>query len=452
MLAHGVCMNHEVYRAPRRAEKSMKPVLQLALDFVNLSRALKVAEEAVRGGVQWIEAGTPLIKSEGLDAVRAVRKKFPKTTIVADMKIMDAGRIEAEIASKAGADVVCVLAAASDSTIRECVEAGKNYGIKIEADLIGIKNNELEKRAKEMEKLGVDYIGVHIAIDEQMKGEDPFARLRKVRGSVSIPLACAGGINSETAASAVKSGAEIVIVGGAITKARDPEQAARLIRESISKRKAIKTKFFKRISGKDARKVLGEVSTSNLSDAMHRAGDLKGIRPVSGGLKMAGPAFTVRTYPGDWAKPVEAIDAAEEGQVIVIDAGGVGPAVWGELATHGAIQRKIAGVVIDGALRDAAEIRKLKFPAFSKLIMPAAGEPKGFGEIGVPVTAGGVKIRAGDWIVGDDDGVVCIAGSKVDEITNRAMSVLEQENRLRAEIDRGSTLGKITELLKWEKK
>ena len=430
----------------------MKPVLQLALDFLNLKRALKVAEEAVRGGVDWLEAGTPLIKSEGLDAIRELRKRFPKVTIVADMKTMDVGRIETEMAAKAGANIVCVLAAASDSTISECVEAGRNYGAKIEADLIEIKESELEKRAKEVEKLGVDYIGIHVAIDEQMKGKDPFSRLQRVAKAVNIPVACAGGINSETAHQAVKKGAEIVIVGGAINKAKDPASAARRIKKAITTGKTIKTKLFKRVSIAEVYKVLKQVSTPNLSDAMHRTGDLKGIYPVSRGLKIAGPALTVRTYPGDWAKTVEAVDMAEVGEVLVIDAGGVGPAVWGELATHGAIQRKLAGVVIDGATRDTPEIRKLKFPVFSKLATPTAGEPKGFGEIGVPVTAGGVRVFSGDWIVGDDDGVVCIPKDKVAEITNRAMNVLEQEQRLRKEIDRGSTLAQVIELLRWEKK
>ncbi|NQU94710.1 MAG: orotidine 5'-phosphate decarboxylase [Candidatus Omnitrophica bacterium] len=430
----------------------MKPKLQLALDFLNLKRALKVAEEAVRGGVDWLEAGTPLIKSEGLDAVRELRKKFPTVTIVADMKIMDVGRIETEAAAKAGANIVCVLAAASDSTITECVEAGRNYGVKIEADLIEISENKLEKRAKDMEKLGVDYIGVHIAIDEQMRGKDPFLRLCRIVKAVNIPVACAGGINSETAARAVKAGAKIVIVGGAINKAKDPTLAAKRIKKAITTGKIIKTELFKRVSTEDVGKALKLVSTSNLSDAMHRSGDLKGIYPVLQGVKMAGPALTVRTYPGDWAKTVEAIDRAEKGQVIVIDAGGVGPAVWGELATHGAIQRKIAGVVIDGATRDTAEIRKLKFPVFSKLVTPTAGEPKGFGEIGVPVNIGGTRVCNGDWILGDDDGVVRIPKEKVTEIANRAMSILEQENRLRHEIDKGSTLAKVIELLRWEKK
>ncbi len=430
----------------------MKPVLQLALDFINLKRALKVAEEAVRGGVDWLEAGTPLIKSEGLDVVRELRKRFPRVTIVADMKTMDVGRIETEMAAKAGANIVCVLAAASDSTITECVEAGRNYGAKIEADLIEIKESNLEKRAKEVEKLGVDYIGIHIAIDEQMKGKNPFSRLQRVAKAVNIPVACAGGINSETAHQAVKKGAEIVIVGGAINKAKDPTLAARRIKKAITGRKIIKTELFKRVSINDVHKVLKKVSTPNLSDAMHRTGDLKGINPISKGVKMVGPALTVRTYPGDWAKTVEAVDMAENGQVIVIDAGGVGPAVWGELATHGAIQRKLAGVVIDGATRDTPEIRKLKFPVFSKLATPTAGEPKGFGEIGVPVMIGGTRVCSGDWIIGDDDGVVCVPKDKVAEIANRAMSVLEQEERLRKEIDRGSTLAQVIELLRWEKK
>lgn len=430
----------------------MKPILQVALDFLNLNRALKVAEEAVAGGVDWLEAGTPLIKSEGLDVIRQLRRKFPKATIVADMKIMDAGRVETEAAAKAGADIVCVLAAASDSAIRECVEAGKNYGARIEADLIEIKDGDLEERAKEIEKLGVDYIGVHCAIDEQMQGKDPFAKLARVRAAVGVPVAVAGGINSETAPQAVKTGANIVIVGGAITKARDPLEAARRIKKTITTGKAIKSEYFKRVSLDEVYNVLKEVSTANLSDAMHRAGDLKGIRPVWQGLKMAGPALTVRTYPGDWAKSVEAVDQASCGDVIVIDAAGVGPAVWGELATHGAIQKKLAGVVIHGAVRDSSEIRKLKFPAFSALITPSAGEPKGFGEIGSPIVINGMRVSRGDWIVGDDDGVVCIPAGRVVEVTNRAMGVLEQENRLREEIDKGSTLAKVIELLRWEKK
>jgi 3-hexulose-6-phosphate synthase/6-phospho-3-hexuloisomerase len=366
------------------------------------------------------------------------------------MKIMDAGRTEVEIAAKAGANIVCVLGAASDSTIKECVEAGHNYGAKIQADLIAVK--DAKKRAGEIAKFGVDYIGIHCSIDDQMAARKPFAELKDIAKYISIPIAVAGGINSETAPDAVKAGASIIIVGGAINKSKDAKKATEEIKRSITKLEKIKTELFKRVEEKDIAKILMQISSSNLSDAMHRQGALKDIISVNPGLKMCGQVLTVRTYPGDWAKPVEAIDIAQEGHVIVIDAGGVGPAIWGELATHGAIQKKIRGVVIDGAIRDVKEIRALKFPAFAKIISPSAGEPKGFGEIGVPVTAGGIKIFSGDWVLGDDDGVVVVPKDKAVEFANRAMAVMETENRLRKEIDEGSTLSKVTELLKWEKR
>ncbi len=427
----------------------MKPVLQLALDFVDLKRALKVAHEAVAGGVDWLEAGTPLIKSEGLDAVRALRREFPGRTIVADMKVMDAGRIEVESAAKAGADIVDVLGAASDATIKECIEAGKNYGAKIVIDTIAM--DEVVKRAREIEEMGADYVSVHIPIDDQMLGVISFAKVTEVARAVRIPIAIAGGINSETAAGAVGAGASIIIVGGAINKSSDATRAAREIKQGMTTGKKKKTHLYKRATLPDIRKIFEMVSTANLSDALHRSGNLEGLILITPGAKMIGPAVTVRTYPGDWAKSVEAIDIAETADVIVIDAGGVGPAVWGELATHSAIQKKLSGVLIDGAIRDVAEIRKLGFPAFAKIVTPTAGEPKGFGEIGVPVKVGGVRINPGDWIVGDDDGVLLIPEKKVVEIANRAMDVLEKENRVREEIERGETLSSVAELLRWEK-
>ena len=428
----------------------MKPKLQVALDFVELTRALKLAEEAVDGGADWLEAGTPLIKSVGLDCVRALRKRFPHHTIVADMKTMDVGRIEVESAAKSGADVVAVLGVASNSTIAECIQAGEHYGAKIMVDLLEVP--ECLKRAAEIEQMGAHYLGLHTAIDEQMKGKISFEKVSRVTGEVNIPVAVAGGINSENAWKTVEAGAAIVIVGGAITKSENAQKATQEIKKALNQKISIKTKLFKRITYENIRETLAKVSTANISDAIHRQEALRGIFSITSGTKMVGQAVTVRTYPGDWAKPVEAIDQASKGDVIVIDAGGAGPAVWGELASHSAQEKNLAGVVIDGAIRDVAEIRRMKFPAFAKMITPAAGEPKGFGEIGVPVSIGGTKVFPGDWVIGDDDGVIILPDKKAVEFTNRAMDVLERENRIRKEIEEGGTLGKVTELLKWEKK
>jgi 3-hexulose-6-phosphate synthase/6-phospho-3-hexuloisomerase len=427
-----------------------RTTVQVALDFVDLPRALEVAREAVAGGCDWVEAGTPLIKAEGLNAVRELKAAFPALTIVADMKTMDAGRIEVEYAAKAGASVVGVLGAASDSTIRECAEAARNYGCKLIVDMIEVADPVA--RAQRAQELGADYVGIHTAIDQQMRGEAPFDTLRAVAAAVSIPVSVAGGINSETAAAAVAAGASIVVVGGAIIKAQDATAAAAEIRRAVDQSVCIETTLYKRVDTASIRGVLEQVSTANVSDAWHRQPSLPGIKPLLPGAHICGPAVTVRTYAGDWAKPVEAIDVCKPGDVLVIDACDASPAMWGELATHSAMVRGVAGLVAWGAIRDTPEIARLGFPAFSSMVCANAGEPKGFGEINVPIVIAGQTVRPGDWIVADDDGVMVLPKEQAVELANRAMDVLEKENRLRGEIDAGKTLAEVAYLQKWEKR
>ena len=181
---------------------SERVLLQVALDLVDLPRAIAVAREAVAGGVDWVEAGTPLIKAEGLQAVRELKAAFPDRLIFADMKTMDAGRVEVEYAAKAGADVVGVLGVASDSTVRECAEAARNYGCKLIVDMIEVADPVA--RAQRAEELGADYVGIHTAIDQQMRGEAPFETLRAVADAVSIPVSAAGGISSTCTAEATR--------------------------------------------------------------------------------------------------------------------------------------------------------------------------------------------------------------------------------------------------------
>src|SRR5262245_42981896 len=223
---------------------SRKVLLQVALDFVDSSRALKCAREAVAGGADLIEVGTPLLKAEGLEAVRLLRREFPKHGIVCDAKTMDAGRAEVEIAAKAGASIATVLGVASDQTVQECIEAGRNYGIRVYVDLLG--HPDPASRARQAESWGAAFVGVHCPIDEQMAGKDPFERLRKVAAAVSIPVAVAGGIHSESAADAVAAGARVVIVGGFISKAEDATVATRMIRRAIDERAKVATTLFKR--------------------------------------------------------------------------------------------------------------------------------------------------------------------------------------------------------------
>jgi len=250
------------------------------------------------------------------------------------------------------------------------------------------------------------------------------------------------------AADAVKNGASIVIVGGAITKAVDARKATGDIKRAMREKKRVRSELFKKYT--EPGKIFGMVSTANISDAMHRGGYMRGIRLFSGSRFM-GTAVTVKTYPGDWAKPVEAIDEAGDGDVIVVDAGATTRAVWGELASESCVQKKIAAVVIDGAVRDIGEIRELGFPVCARDVKPVAGEPKGMGELNIPVSCGGLTVNPGDWIIGDSDGVVVVSADKAVEIANRALDVYERENRVRGEIRGGSTLSSVLEIKRWEK-
>jgi 3-hexulose-6-phosphate synthase/6-phospho-3-hexuloisomerase len=249
----------------------------------------------------------------------------------------------------------------------------------------------------------------------------------------------------------VAAGARVVIVGGAIAKATDAREATAVLKRAITEGVSIPTDLYKRVRGDEIRSILQKISAANLSDAMHRRGVLPGIRPIAPGLKVVGRALTVRTAPGDYAKPVEAIDQANPGDVIVVDAGGVGPALWGEMATRSAMNRGLAGVVIDGGMRDTGDIRELGFPAFASVICPNAGEPRGLGEIGVATMIAGEEVSPGDWILGDDDGVVRIPREEAEEWANRGLELYERENRIREEITRGGTYGQLVELEKWEK-
>ncbi len=413
-----------------------------------MDRAVQIAKEAVEGGADWIEAGTPLIKSEGMNAVRELKKALPEKKIVADMKTVDTGSMEVEMAAKAGAGVVVILAASDDSTIEDALRAARQFGVEIMGDLLGTPDPVA--RSKELEALGVDYICVHVGIDQQMMGRDTIDFLKEIVDEVKVPVAVAGGIDAASAAEAVASGAFAVVVGGNIVRSAEVTDSALAIRRSMDEARPGARKRM----GMDEElvSILREVSTPNISDAMHRKGAMRDITPINIGVKMVGTAVTVQTFEGDWAKSVEAIDAAGPGNVIVIYNGSRYISPWGGLATLSCKNKGVEGVVIDGAVRDVDEIRDLEYPVFASAVTPNAGEPKGMGEINAEITCGGQAVRPGDYIVGDDCGVVVIPRERAYEIARRAKEVAKTESRLYEEIKRGKTLSQVANLEKWEKK
>jgi len=185
--------------------RSEKPVVQISLDLTSVESALNHARKAVRAGVDWLEAGTPLILAEGVRAVQALRREFPNHPIVADLKCMDGGYLEAEMMAKVGATHVVVMARAHPATVRMMVKAGRDYGFKVMADDLACERKAAMARA--MEGLGVDYIVHHVGFDERHDGAviaahggrppSPLDELESIVGAVRIPVQAVGGLSVE---------------------------------------------------------------------------------------------------------------------------------------------------------------------------------------------------------------------------------------------------------------
>lgn len=202
-------------------------LLQIALDFTKLNQAVKLAMLFPKKKATILEVGTPLIKSWGVTPVKVFRAVPGEHLVLADTKSVDTGRLEASLMADAGADAVTVLALAPDETIGEMVDYGRERGLTIYGDLIGARNY-LEE-AKRLKKLGIDVILLHIGIDVQkrlgLRASEMIELVNKISKEFSGPVAVAGGIKPNEVDKIINAGASIVIIGGGITKAKDPVEA-----------------------------------------------------------------------------------------------------------------------------------------------------------------------------------------------------------------------------------
>jgi len=209
----------------------VKPIVQISLDIVDLGEALETAETAVASGVDWLEAGTPFIIAEGMHGVRALRSRFPDVPIVADLKTMDGGWLEAELMAKAGATHVVVMARAHEETIKCVVQAGHDFGVKVMGDNLGCK--DMVAGARLLADLGCDYVVHHIGFDERngivARGErmpSPLDQLREVVDAVDVPVQAVGGLTLEQAIRTHEYGAPLVVLGAPLTIDADSFQTA----------------------------------------------------------------------------------------------------------------------------------------------------------------------------------------------------------------------------------
>lgn len=205
-----------------------RPLIQLALDSLDFNATLNLAEQTAEH-VDIFEIGTPCIKHNGVDLVKALRAKFPDKLILVDLKTMDAGEYEAEPFYAAGADICTVLGVSGLATIAGVIKAAKKYAAEVQVDLINVSNKV--ECALEAAKLGAHIIGVHTGLDAQAQGQTPFEDLQAIAQlGLKMRLSVAGGIKQSTIKQVVDAGANIIVVGAAIYGANSPADAAKAIR------------------------------------------------------------------------------------------------------------------------------------------------------------------------------------------------------------------------------
>lgn len=202
------------------------PIVQISLDVTSIGEALETAAIAVDAGVDWLEAGTPLILAEGAHAVEALRERFPDHPIVADLKIMDGGYLETRMMAQAGANLVVVMGRAHEATIRRVVDAGREFGVKVMGD--NLAAGDRVACARWMEDLGVDFIVHHIGYDERrmVTGLSPMDELDDVVRAVSIPVQAVGGLTIRQAIECPSRGAPLVVLGAPLVIEPDDFKAA----------------------------------------------------------------------------------------------------------------------------------------------------------------------------------------------------------------------------------
>ncbi|HEY0299596.1 MAG TPA: 3-hexulose-6-phosphate synthase [Arachidicoccus sp.] len=205
--------------------------LQVAIDLLSTQDALELAAK-VAPYVDIIELGTPLIKQEGLAVVTAMKAAHPDKLVFADMKTADTGALEAEMAFKAGADLVTVMGTVDDATVKGAVEAAKKYGKKVVVDTIGVKDRV--KRAREVTAFGVDFVELHAGLDEQALPGYSIQKLIDEGKEAGVPFSIAGGVNANSIKDVLAAGAVVAVAGSAIYAAQDPAKAAEILKAAFN--------------------------------------------------------------------------------------------------------------------------------------------------------------------------------------------------------------------------
>jgi len=412
----------------------MKPKLSVSLEFLHLENAIFCAEQSVSAGVDIIEVGSTLLKSTGLTSIKVLRERFPDVTLVADMKVQCNVKSEIKAVADAGANSVTISGNVSSEIWQQSLEVAKEQGVGVILDFRDIA------RPQQLINRGIPegFQTIMLSIKEPS-----FALLQKTTSALTTPVGVQGVEEEDAIVESISLGASTIGIRFSDAKEKSIQDAVKSILKILSNAKRTFPKDPMALHEEQLLQLLEQVSPSDFCEVSERPCFLENVYPVQKYTKIAGKAATLKVWPGAEMAVLDFLMKMESRCVLVIDAGGRGAAVWGQMATEIAIKKELVGVVVYGSIKDVNKIREKGLPCYTSSITPiiAKDQDSSFSE-NCPLKIGEVFVKPGDWIVGDDTGIISISQDEIFFKTNEALRRFNE----RMEIIRGIEGAKDKEL------
>lgn len=408
--------------------------LYIGLDFLHLENALFYAEQCIAGGIEYLEIGSLLLKNTGFNSVRIFKERFPSIKMVCDLKIIQPQSLEIESIARAQVFAVTISGAISEKNFQSCLSMIKQNSLKAYLDFRGCALSVIQNAMpliSQADAIIVDFIPRSHAIFQQ------------IASMTDTPLFIHSFSLEENDIKNISNLASTLVVS-------IEEGTGLSAKETISKLKSTlsKTETQAEISQKEyneetLRDKIRQISTVHICEVYRKPVFLEKVYPLHRFTKIVGRAYTLRVWPGEQKQVVKYLLEIPEKSILVVDAGGFqGNAVWSYLATEIAIKRKISGAVVYGSVSDVPHLRQKGFPCYASYLTAIPGQEEGTFSCNIPLTLGNVSINPGDWMIGDDNGIVCIPALQAFSIVDNAFELARSREPILEELAAIETLTK----------
>ncbi|NUM35415.1 MAG: hypothetical protein HUU50_12770 [Candidatus Brocadiae bacterium] len=406
----------------------MPAKLFVSLDFLHLENALFYAEQSIAGGIDFLEIGSLLLKNTGFNSVRIFKERFPSLKIVCDLKILQPQILEIEAASKSQIFAITISGAISEQNYQICLDMAQKNSLKAYLDFRGcapcVVQNALSLIPR-ADAVIIDFFPQNQSI----------SLFQQISSMTDTPIFLQPSSLDENTLKGPLGFASMLVVP-------IQESTSSISKEIISKAKNILNKIEsqgevsqKEYNEQTLREKLRKISTVHICEVYRKPIFLEKVYPLHRFTKILGRAYTLRVWPGEQKQVIQYLMEIPEQSILVVDAGGTqGNAVWSCLATEIAMKRKLSGAVVYGSISDVPYIRQKGFPCYAAALTAIPGQEENTASYNIPLTLGNVTIQPGDWMIGDDNGIVCIPSMQAFAIVDNAFELAKSRESILEEL------------------